>query len=230
MKRSVLAGVLLLSAHVGFGPALAADVIAYPTVPVPEVPAIVDWTGHYIGLQGGYAFGTGDYRNTEVDDRHMTGDINGWFGGVRAGADWQNGQTVWGLFGEGELGNIHGDLTDDNFGFSQFSTRWFATFGGRLGVAQGNTLFYALAGLALAGFEHDWSANFPGEFPLPDKTAAGWSAGLGLEHQFGNGWSGYIEGRYYDFGRVSVPAQEFVVAHDIEARFGALKLGVNYRW
>lgn len=171
MKHSVLAGALLLAAQVGFGPALAADPVMYPAIPVPEnvVPAF-DWTGHYIGVQGGYAWGQSNYTNTEVDTREFPGDVNGFFGGVRAGADWQSNGVVWGLFGDAELANIHGTGSDAGAGFISYRTAWFATVGGRVGLPFDNTLLYVLGGLAVAGLEHSWNPDEVTEISFPTQN------------------------------------------------------------
>ncbi|WP_246592012.1 hypothetical protein [Aminobacter anthyllidis] len=64
------------------GSVLAADAVVYE--PVPEAaPADLVWTGGYVGLQAGYAWGGAPYSNG--DDESTDYDPNGAFGGIYAG-------------------------------------------------------------------------------------------------------------------------------------------------
>src|SRR5262249_12786598 len=97
--------------------------------------------------------------------------INGFHGGGTAGYNLQTGPVVLGVEGDISAANIDGGGSCTNsFGaatntivappptFSahcRTSLDWFATLTGRLGVASGNALVYAKAGVAWGGFNRD---------------------------------------------------------------------------
>ena len=105
-------------------PANAADLP--PVMPVKALPAVAlyNWTGLYVGAQGGYQSGTFRTREyitstglpTSLDEQHGTG---GWVGGVHAGYNFQTGSIVWGVEADIETADLRagyrytsGDGTD----------------------------------------------------------------------------------------------------------------------
>src|SRR5687767_9938260 len=92
--------------------ALAADIPVYePPVDVPEAVVIYDWTGFYIGVQGGWKFGEDDYEVTGADTSF---DVDGPMLGGHLGANWQTGFWVFGIEGDGEWADVDGDFTAGN--------------------------------------------------------------------------------------------------------------------
>ncbi len=119
--RTIGASALALVGSAGI--ALAADLPNYQAPPPSQVynpaPAF-DWTGPYLGLTGGYGWGTTD----------------GWLGGGFAGYNFQiNPNWVVGL---------EGDITGTN----KASNSWDGSIRGRLGYAYDRYLLYGTGGLA----------------------------------------------------------------------------------
>ena len=105
------------------GLALAADLPDYQAPPASQVynpaPAF-NWTGPYVGLTGGYGWGSSD----------------GWKGGAYAGYNFQlNPNWVVG---------VEGDI----MGSGQSTNGWDSTLRGRLGYAYDRFLFYGTGGVA----------------------------------------------------------------------------------
>jgi outer membrane immunogenic protein len=176
MKRILFAGAVAL---VAASPALAADlpVAPPPQAPATYVPAVVpvyNWSGVYIGLNGGYGFGNSDWEaSTGFAD---TGNFNikGALVGGTIGANFQSGQFVFGVEGDGDWAKITGSVAC-GFVTCQTSSDWLATLRGRLGYAFDRVLVYATGG----GAAGDVKATIPGF--STDSTEFGWTAGAGVE-------------------------------------------------
>jgi outer membrane immunogenic protein len=116
MKRLFIAGAAL-GALVAAGPATAADISPVYKAP-PAAAPIYDWTGFYIGVNAGYAWGHSDVASTFVCPAALpafctynipenlaaisaagTGTLEprGFTGGGQAGYNWQSGPVVFGL-------------------------------------------------------------------------------------------------------------------------------------
>ena len=65
----------------------------YKAPPAPIYAPPYNWTGFYIGGNGGYAWGKADVGSS-------SGDSNGWMFGATAGFNQQIGQWVWGFEGD----------------------------------------------------------------------------------------------------------------------------------
>jgi outer membrane immunogenic protein len=89
-------------------PAFAADLTPAYKAPLYKAPPAVvwNWTGFYIGANGGYGWGRWDSNSISpiFPDGVTTNanpDVQGWFGGVTAGYNWQaNQQWVFGVEGD----------------------------------------------------------------------------------------------------------------------------------
>ena len=153
-----LAAILVASFSVAS--ALAADLPlrTYTKAPV-YVEPVYDWTGFYIGLNGGYSWGNSSNTFTAgtlpvtTASQHM----NGWVFGGQAGYNWQMSQWLFGLEtdiqGSGIKGTATQALTPALFDATSTAVTkpidWFGTVRGRLGVlATPQWLLYATGGLA----------------------------------------------------------------------------------
>mgnify|MGYP002622317243 CR=1 FL=1 len=183
MKTKLLA--LSMALGLSATGAMAADAIIYEPAPVsPPLHAPFDWTGFYLGAQGGYAWTTLENGFLALDE-----DFDGGFLGVHAGYNVQNGDWVYGIEGD-----INYNWAEETFGGVDVGLDWDASLRGRLGYAWDRTLLYGTAGLALAngyveGGGYDESDTF-----------VGWTVGAGVEHAFTQNVSARIEYRYSDFG------------------------------
>jgi outer membrane immunogenic protein len=205
MKRTLFAGALLLAAT---GSTLAADLPpAMPPPPprapaayVPVIPPQYNWGGIYIGLNGGYGFGTSSQDYTSIG-LASTGSFNiqGAVAGGTIGANFQTGQFVFGIEGDGDWSNIKGSTSSTNVCAScQTSNDWLATLRARAGVAWDRVLLYGTAG----GAAGDIKASLPA---APGLTAIsgtsnefGWTAGAGVEFGITDNVTAKVEYLYVD--------------------------------
>lgn len=145
-----------------------------------------DWTGFYLGIQGGYQAGDGQI--TESIAGVPTGyappvDIEGLIGGAHIGYNYQTGVVVLGIEADAELADVTGTLQDPIS--SIFGTRqdWQASLRMRLGVAATDRLLiYATGGLAITGLEHAFNYLPFASYNDWNGTVAGVTIGLGADY------------------------------------------------
>ena len=110
MKRILWAGAFALVAG---GQALAADLPppVAPRAPATYVPTTVpvyNWSGIYIGANGGYAFGTSSWSNPAAGLATGNFNTNGFLAGGTIGANYQWGGAVLGVEGDWDWSNLDG--------------------------------------------------------------------------------------------------------------------------
>jgi outer membrane immunogenic protein len=243
IRNILLSGAAIALMGVG---AQAADIIE---------PVAFDWTGPYIGIQGGYAWGSNDVEvdsNLDIlvgraaDDVVLIPpedgeiDIDGWVGGLHLGYLWQHDSLVLGIEGDGEFADIDGDtdvfltpLPDSRpFGEVEQEIDWLASLRLRAGFTWDRTLIYATGGLAVGRVELSADLDDIGSESESD-TEWGWTIGGGLEHAFTDSLSARIEYRYTDLGNTHVRVEnEMAGSVDLDAdnAFHAVRLGLSWHF
>jgi outer membrane immunogenic protein len=222
-------------------PAIAADMPAKAR-PMPVVaPAPYNWSGFYIGFSSGGSIADVSWDispGAGGDPDHIAD--GGVIGGT-IGFNWQVGQWVFGVEGDGSYANIKGA---NNCGFlGNFRCRSeieaIGTIRGRLGYAVGPMLWYATAGGAFANFEASIRELITGATIVEDQGVAGWTGGFGFEYSpFRNNLSWKIEWLYYEFDRETFfpvtggPGGGLFAGgvSDIKHRGHIVRTGLNYRF
>ncbi len=175
MKRLVLAGMSALAIVTTVGAANAADIQrrqAMPTKAIPYVQAY-NWTGGYVGINGGYGFGRSDVSAPFASGSFRT---SGGVVGGTVGYNYQMGQAVFGVEGDVDWSNIRGSATC-GAGFScETKNSWLATARGRIGYAFDRVMPYVTGGLAVG----DIKSSVAG-IGSSTQTKAGWTIGGGVE-------------------------------------------------
>lgn len=184
-----------------------------------------DWSGHFIGLHGGGAWGD----TQTVQGVLTTGDysLDGAFGGWTSGANWQSGNWVWGYESDTSFGDIDGSTPSSCSGSCYAEVNWFSTIRGRLGYARGMFLFYATAGLAYGEVEGGISAGAPPE--RSDDINAGLAIGGGVEMAFNENWSAKIEYLHIDLGDTSAPGGGTPIVTDF-SDINIVRVGVKRKF
>jgi outer membrane immunogenic protein len=227
MKKLILATTALVASA---GIALAADLPARsapPPAPYIAAPAF-SWTGFYIGVHGGYAWGEGRVSAPSSADV-LTGDIDGGFGGLQAGYNHQFGQFVLGLEVDGSYGDIGTSYAGLGANDGSSSIEWMGTARLRAGVAFDRALIYATGGFAWANNEIKAQTTQPLGIDISqDKVHTGWALGAGVEYAFTNNISAKVEYLYMDFGKERYFADLGGV--DFKSHLQTIKAGLNYRF
>jgi outer membrane immunogenic protein len=187
------------------GSARAADLPMAPTpdyrAPAVVVAQVYNWTGIYLGINGGYAIGQSTPMSLYSDSfSAFNYNADGWIGGLTAGAQIQSGHTVIGIEGDIDWANITGSSQGNIFfnggaiGTATLSStvNSISTLRTRIGYAADNWLFYVGGGLAVTNEQSNLTgaigficgtgaANNP---PCSSLTNLhlGLSAGLGVEY------------------------------------------------
>jgi outer membrane immunogenic protein len=222
MKRILVAGAALLALTVA-QPTLAADAPVYRKASPPPAVALFNWTGFYVGLNGGAAWGRSAISNTGGVTTGPFG-IEGWLFGGTIGANWQTGNIVWGIEGDLSWTDINGTSFVNCGSGCTTDVNWLGTLRGRVGFTGGAALFYLTAGLAGADIR-----IFSGNGVVSGRsTEFGWTAGGGIEFLVAPNWSLKGEYLYVDIGRAAngVPATTFANF----VRLHILRAGLNWRF
>src|SRR5579872_2576180 len=154
MKRLLIVATLALSAG---GQALAADLPAPRPVPPPAyvpVAPLFSWTGFYIGINGGGAFGTSSWSDpNDVPTGNFS--TSGALVGGTLGGNYQLGSFVLGVEGDGDWSNVRGTTFNTSCAVVGCTTKsdWLATVRGRAGWAWDRVLFYGTGGAAFANVQ-----------------------------------------------------------------------------
>ena len=200
-------GGLLMSANVA-----SADGYSAPAryVPAPT------WTGCYIGIEGGWAWGHSEPKRLDVNTTSTpvtvtttsfaAYDMDGGLIGGTAGCNLQSsGGFVLGVESDTSWTNKSGSGRDNPaVGITRNTTeeQWLATTRLRLGHAFGNFLIYGTAGAAFAEVKYTAFAD-PAAGGIGTESQTKWRVGLayggGAEWKFDRNWSAKIEYLHIDF-------------------------------
>ena len=233
MKKWIFAGMALtVSTLVGpvyAGSDYSSDKNIKNVVSTETTPSLYNWTGFYVGAQGGYSYGRfdpdltldGDWSTlpadrTAIETAHGTRSLiaRGGSAGGLLGYNYQMNHWVFGLEADGSylwLRNSRDTsifsvpTTPDTFSVrTSFKTHYLATVGPRVGYAFGRFLPYVTGGLALGDLDFaqeidQHNAAFQ-EGGSHSRTNAGWMAGAGLQYGITDHWSVRAQYQYVDLG------------------------------
>ena len=213
--------------------ATAADV-RRPPPPVrreavaPPPLALFDWTGFYVGVNGGWGWGSSRY-DFIGSGLGTTGDFRttgGLIGGT-IGYNYQAGATVFGVEADLDWAHISGSALCPGGGATcQTRSNWLGTVRGRLGYAFDRFLSYLTAGAAFGNVQ----ANIPG-IGTANATKAGWTVGGGIEYAVNRNWSVKAEYLYVDLGKFDCGAAcGAVPPTNVKFNTNIFRAGLNYRF
>jgi outer membrane immunogenic protein len=168
-------------------PAMAADLAASPVkAPPPIVVPIYDWTGFYIGGNGGWGESRNCWGFTTLGGTVLTDGCSSGSGGVfggQLGYRWQFGQFVFGLEGQGDWADLKSFRQSTvNPAFST-STKvdGLGLMTAQLGYAVNAALFYVRGGAAVTSNRYDITNTAGADVGSASSTRWGGAAGIGFE-------------------------------------------------
>jgi outer membrane immunogenic protein len=235
MRSGLLAGLVVATLSALSLNARAADLPQAPYPPTFAQP-IYNWTGFYVGANGGYAWGQQDPLNiiTNRFDR-LSIDFSGAVLGGTVGAQIQSGHVVLGLEADLDWANLDGSsvivpriagvpLVGATINAST-NISWESTARARVGYANDNWLFYATGGLAVLGAKTNLATVAGGAVCTGILNGCagankqlGAALGGGVEYGFAPNWSAKVE--YLHVTGVSLDV----------SRHNEIRFGVNYRF
>ena len=243
MKKVLLSTVALIAFA---APAAAADLAArpYTKAPPPAIAAVYDWSGFYIGANGGWGSSRKCWDFTTPAGTFVAAegchDATGGTAGGQIGYRWQAGTWVFGLEAQGNWADFRGSnvsLIDPTLR-NDSRIDAFGLFTGQVGWAANNVLFYIKGGAAV-------TADRFRQFDVPtgllvattgDDTRWGGVVGAGLEFGFAPNWSAGIEYNHLFMGTRDVDffaaAAPFTATRTDRIRqdVDLVTVRVNYRW
>jgi outer membrane immunogenic protein len=200
MKKFLLGTVGLVALGM-VTPASAADLAArpYTKAPPPIVAPIYDWSGFYIGGNGGWgeSHNCVDFFNgAGVAFATGCGTRSGGLVGGQLGYRWQASQWVFGLEAQGDWADLSNQrLSLLNPALStRTKTSGIGLFTGQVGYAWNASLFYLKGGAAVTDTRFSILDTASGvELAAASATRWGGAVGVGWEYGFAPNWSAGIE-------------------------------------
>jgi outer membrane immunogenic protein len=241
MKKILLGTVALAALGMAAAPASAADLAArpYTKAPPPMIAAIYDWSGFYIGINGGggSSHKCWSFVATVVSSEGCHDATGGTVGG-QIGYRWQSSSWVFGIEAQGNWADFKGSNTNTFFVPSisdQSKINAFGLFTGQVGYAWNNALFYVKGGGAVTGDKYN-TFTIPAGALIDSASETRWGGtiGAGLEFGFAPNWSVGVEYDHLFMGTRNItattPAGVFSATDRIsqDADIGTVRL--NYRW
>jgi outer membrane immunogenic protein len=244
MKKFFLA-VAGLAAFGAATSAVAADLPArtYTKAP-PMIAAIYDWSGFYIGANGGGASSRNcwDINNSfgavvAPAVREGCHDATGAVAGGQIGYRWQSASWVFGVEAQGDWANLKGSNTSQFFlppaPLNQSKIGALGLFTGQVGYAWSNVLWYLKGGAAATDTNYK---GFIGGVLVDQASETRWggAVGTGLEVGFAPNWSVGVEYDHLFMGNRNItftaPAGGATRTDNIHQDVDMGSVRVNYRW
>jgi outer membrane immunogenic protein len=199
---------------------------------------VYNWTGFYIGINGGGAWGTGYWDYVPPAATNQNHNISGGMIGGTVGYNWQlPSNWVIGAEADWDWANIKGGTPCPNPAFScNTKTSSLGTLRGRVGYAWNTILLYGTGGLAWA--QHKAETVQLAGVPFPPSgtptngstsTVTGYTIGGGVEWAFMPKWSAKLEALYVSFPSKSTAVDSGLTVSTYD-RFGMVRVGVNYHF
>jgi outer membrane immunogenic protein len=220
MRQFAIVGAGLLSIAAFAGAADAADLPATYTNAPPMLAPAYDWSGFYIGLDGGGASshecwtiyseaGVPFFSPTSEGCHNATGALVGGQIGYR----WQVANWVFGVEAQGDWADLKGSNANLDAiipATNQTKVDAIGLFTGQVGLAWNNLLWYVKGGAAVT--DDKYSSFFTANglvYNQASETRWGGAVGTGLEFGFAPNWSVGVEYDHLFMGTKSVtfPAQ-----------------------
>jgi outer membrane immunogenic protein len=246
MKKFLLGTVAFIALA---APAAAADLAArpYTKAPPPMIAVVYDWSGFYVGANGGWGSSRKCWDFTTPAGAFVVAegchDATGGVAGGQIGYRWQSGTWVFGVEAQGDWADLKG--SNVSLAFPAFGNRskidGFGLFTGQVGYAANNALFYLKGGAAVVSdrfSSFSTITNVQVDNTVND-TRWGGVVGAGVEYGFAPNWSAAIEydhlfmqDKTYTFTNngVAGPVGTLFSTDRIRQDVDLVTVRVNYRW
>ncbi|WP_024510023.1 outer membrane beta-barrel protein [Bradyrhizobium sp. ARR65] len=237
MKKLLFVTASIVALGAGL-PAFAADLAPQPVYtkapPAPVASALYDWSGFYLGVNGGWGWGRSswDFGGVTPEGSH---DASGATIGSQIGYRWQSGPVVFGVEGQGNWADFSGSNLSIAFpaDINHSKTDAFGLITGQIGYAVNNILVYAKGGAAVTGNTFQINSALTGaQLASTNNTRWGAAVGAGFEFGFAPNWSLGVE---YDHlfmpaGNVTFTSGGVSTSDRISQDFDLVTARLNYRF
>jgi outer membrane immunogenic protein len=245
MRRLAIIGAGLLSIAAFGGAASGADLPAriYSKAPAMVAP-VYDWSGFYIGANGGGASShecltiTSDNGNAVFPNSQGCHNATGGLAGGQVGYRWQASNWVFGVEAQGDWASLTGSgasLAVRIPATNQTTVDAIGLLTGHVGYAWNNILVYVKGGAAVTDNKYSTSFTATGvAYNQASDTRWGGAVGAGLEFGFAPNWSVAVEYDHLFMANPSVvfPASAIAVTRsdNIGQDVDMATVRLNYRF
>jgi len=248
MKKFLLATIGLVALVSVAAPASAADLAARPYSKAPPMmAAIYDWSGFYIGLNGGGGWSHKCWTDTNLGGvatvpavSEGCNNATGGMVGGQVGYRWQASNWVFGLEAQGDWASLKGSNTSLFLPLAgvtnQSKINGLGLFTGQVGYAWNNVLWYVKGGAAVVADRYYGYTTATG-IALDRATDTRWggTVGTGLEFSFAPNWSVAVEYDHLFMGNrnasfTNAATGVFSRTDGIRQDVDMATARVNYRW
>lgn len=196
------------------------------------VDSTYNWSGVYLGAQVGYAVdGSADYIYYEDSRYNYDNDLEGIFGGLYAGYNYQfSNRIVLGVEGDVAWGDVDGAgvAPGDNAWSNETSLDWTGSARLRLGYAVDRFLPYVTGGVAFSKL--DFMETGGATPDRGDANLVGWTLGAGTEYAVTDNWIVRGEYRYTKFNDKDFRSQPGDYEFNVDADIHDLRIGAAYKF
>src|SRR5262245_52760321 len=226
--------------------ASAADLAArpYTKAPAPMIAAVYDWSGFYIGLNGGGASSRECYTITSVAGAAVNPnsegchDATGGLAGGQIGYRWQSASWVFGIEAQGDWADLKGSNSSRTAiipYLNETKIDAIGLFTGQVGYAWNNVLWYVKGGAAVTDNKYNSFFTATGVvFNQTSETRWGGVVGTGIEIGFAPNWSVAAEYDHLFMGERSItfPASAIAVTRtdNIRQNVDMGTIRISYRF
>ncbi len=187
---------------------------AAPAAAFAPAPLAFNWSGVYLGINGGYGFGSSSWTDA-LNPAGSSGNFStdGFLVGGTLGFNYQVDQFVIGAEADLDWSGLKGNISNSfctvplTAAAAPASTTcetqntWLGTVRARFGYAVDRVLLYATGGGAFGNVEAGLTGGGVGTPTYQTSTHVGWTAGAGIEWAFAGNWTARAEYLYVDLGR-----------------------------
>ena len=239
MKRVIIFAAATIAVGAA-APAVAADLPARAPATYSKAPAIVeaayDWSGFYVGINGGGATGSVDWTNDGgLGDEGSHNTTGGTVGG-QFGYRWQAmGGWVFGLEAQGNWADFTGSNVSNLsalFGgttTNQTQVEGFGLFTGQIGYAVDRALFYVNGGAAVTDNKYTSTTAGPlGGTDTINNSRWGAAVGVGFEYAFFPNWSVGVQYDHLFMGTKDI--NDGFITDNIKQDVDIVTARLNYRF
>ena len=189
--KKIIFGFAALAATSLASSAFASDLPNRRVAPAPYLsPApAYSWTGFYVGINGGYGFGSFDTSR----GKQFLGNVSGGLIGGTVGYNYQFNQFVAGLEGDLDYASIDNSKRPFFGATTKSKLSSIGTIRGRLGFAADRALVYVTGGYAGGQVKASISDTVNNVFQSRSDFRSGYALGAGIEYAFTNNISAKAE-------------------------------------
>ncbi|UQR61308.1 outer membrane beta-barrel protein [Bradyrhizobium sp. C-145] len=231
---------LILTASIGAlsaaAPAFGADFAAQPVKvkapPLPVAAPIIDWSGYYIGVNGGWGTSRNCWDFNGVTPEGCHNSTGGTIGG-QIGYRWHIFNMVYGIEGQGNWADFSGSNVSTAFPADTIGTKTdaFGLLTGHIGYAFNAVLLYGKGGAAVISNTYHVNSVATGtEIAKNNDVRWGGALGAGAEVSLMPNWSAGVEYTHLFMQRSNVSFPAAFGADRVHQDVDLITARLNYKF